>query len=443
MDAYDMKLRIKNSLFFLAIVSLLSSSQANSENLFDVFKNSLGSDPQFKSAGAQNRASQEQGPQARANLLPEASMSASKLYNSRDVRKSGSLTLGTTSFTNNTFSIDITQPIYRKDLLVNVDQTAVRIRQANAEYAFALQDLIIRVTEGYFEILSAMDQLEFAISERDATNQQLTQSQQRFEVGLIAITDVEEAKAGFDIANAGVIAAENAVDNASETLREITGQYYNSLSRLTTEAPLVKPKPARMEAWTEIALEQNLQLRAAREAADVARHGIKLQQAQHHPTLDLVASYTMSQTGGTSDTETSVIGLELNLPLFEGGEVISQTREARFLYQKALDDLEREQRAAQRAARNAYRGVVSGISRVQALQQAVVSTEAAYEAIQSGFQVGTRTSVDVLNAQRDRFEARRDHLQARYDYILEVLRLKQAAGTLNEDDLVEINNWLE
>ena len=370
-------------------------------------------------------------------------MSASKLYNSRDVRKSSSLTLGTTSFTNNTFSIDITQPIYRKDLLVNVDQTAVRIRQANAEYAFARQDLIIRVTEGYFEILSAVDQLEFAISERNATNQQLTQSQQRFEVGLIAITDVEEAKAGFDIANAGVIAAENAVDNASETLREITGQYYNSLSRLTPETPLVKPKPARMEAWTEIALEQNLQLRAAREAADVARHEIKLQQAQHHPTLDLVASYTMSQTGGTSDTETSVIGLELNLPLFEGGEVISQTRESRFLYQKALDDLEREQRAAQRAARNAYRGVVSGISRVQALQQAVVSTEAAYEAIQSGFQVGTRTSVDVLNAQRDRFEARRNHLQARYDYILEVLRLKQAAGTLNEDDLVEINNWLE
>ena len=191
---------------------------------------------------------------------------------------------------------------------------------------------------------------------------------------------------------------------------------------------------------------QNLQLTAALLATETAQIEIRRQEAQHVPTLDLVASHDVTQSGGRfgdTDIVTSSIGVQLNLPIYQGGEVLSRTRESRHLHQQSLDDLERQRRITQRQTRDAFRGVISGISRVQALMQAVVSTQAALEAIEAGFQVGTRTSVDVLNAQRDLFRAKRDFSESRYDYILDILRLKQAAGILSEDDLTEVNGWLE
>ena len=277
----------------------------------------------------------------------------------------------------------------------------------------------------------------------EAFEQQLAQSRQRFEVGLIAITDVEEAKAGFDLSRAQLIAAENALDIAQEALRETTGQYQERLAPLG-DVHLVMPEPQDIDKWTEIALERNLRLLAAGHDTETARREIERIQAGHSPVLDAVGSFGLndSYSGVLGATKRANVGLRLSLPLYSGGSVLSRTRESRHRYQRTVDLLERERRRAQRETRDAYLGVNSGISRVQALEQAVRSSETAAEAIEAGFQVGTRTSVDVLDAQRDLFRARRDLSEARYGYILNVLRLKRAAGILSEDDLQLISIWL-
>ena len=288
-----------------------------------------------------------------------------------------------------------------------------------------------------------------AQANKDAIARQLEEAETRFEVGLIAITDVEEAQARFDLANADVIQAENALDNAREALREVAGEYYGSISSLIDEVPLIVPEPDDIDAWTTIALEQNLQLRAAHEATLVARDEIRRVEAGHLPTLDLVGSHTRSDNRGSGgagfgvESWTSAIGVQLNLPIYQGGTVLSQTRESRHLYEQSVADLETVRRSTQRQAHDAFLGVKSGISRVRALKQALASTESALAAVQAGFDVGTRTSVDVLDAQSDLFEARRNYASARYAYILDILSLKQAAGTLSEDDLVQVNGWLQ
>lgn len=435
------------SLAGLLMLLAATGAPAQTVDLLGVFRAALDNDPQYLGAGAANRAAQELRSQALAPLLPDARVSASNFGNQQKIRQSGGIGgLGTQRFNSANFELSITQPLFRKDLLIQLEQADSRIEQADVEYAFALQDLMLRAAERYFGVLSAQDDLTFLVAERDANAQQLEQAQQRFEVGLIAITDVEEAQAGFDLANAEVIAADTALENTQEALREVTGHYLLDLAPLGPEFPLVRPDPENIDAWTETALKQNLQLLAARLAADTARREIRRQQAQHLPTLDVVARYDRAMSGGRfgdSDIQNSSIGLQLNVPIYQGGEILSLTREARYLHQQSLDEFERQRRVAQRLARDAYRGVISGIARVQALAQAVNSTEAALEAIEAGFQVGTRTSVDVLNAQRDLFRARRDFSQARYDYLLDILRLKQAAGTLSENDLAEINGWLE
>ena len=302
---------------------------------------------------------------------------------------------------------------------------------------------MVRVAERYFGVLEAEDELGFARATLEAFEQQLAQSRQRFEVGLIPITDVEEAKAGFDLSRAQLIAAENALDIAREALRETTGEYREKLAPLT-EMPLVTPKPEDIDKWTEIALDRNPRLLAAKHDTETARREIQRIQAGHSPTLDAVGSIGLNDSGSSpaGETKRANVGLRLNLPLYSGGSVLSRTRESRHRYQRTLDVLERERRRAQRETRDAYLGVESGISRVRALEQAVRSNRAAAEAVEAGFQVGTRTSVDVLDAQRELFRALRDLAEARYGYVLDVLRLKRAAGALSEDDLRLIAIWL-
>jgi len=260
---------------------------------------------------------------------------------------------------------------------------------------------------------------------------------------------VEEAQAGFDLATADVIAAENDLDNAREALREVAGLYTTDLASLGAAMPLVRPDPADINLWTETALRQNLQIMAARHASANAKEEIDRIESGHYPTLDLVGRTQFFNSDGgiggiatNNQTVDGRIGLELIVPIYEGGLVVSQTRESQHLYQRSLDDLERQRRAVQRQARAAYLNLESEISRVKALTQAVKSTVSAKEAIDAGFQVGTRTSVDVLNAERRVFEARRDLAFSRYDYIINRLALKQAAGTLSEADIERVNSWL-
>ena len=413
---------------------LAMSSAAPGENLFEVFEAALGSDPEFLATGADHRAAREIRPQALAGLLPSVRLSLDTQWNERQRRR---------DFRSDNLVLDVAHPLYRRDRQVELQQADSRIARADALYAAARQDLMVRVAERYFGVLEAEDELSFAQATLEAFEQQLAQSRQRFEVGLIAITDVEEAKAGFDLARAQLIAAENALDIAREALRETTGRYLERIAPLG-DMPLVMPEPADIDKWTQTALERNQRLLAARHDSETARREIERMEAGHSPTLDAVGSLGLndSESGMFGETRRANVGLRLNLPLYSGGSVVSRTRQSRHRYQRALNVLERERRRAQRETRDAYLGVDSGISRVHALEQAVRSSETAAEAIEAGFQVGTRTSVDVLDAQRDLFRARRDLSEARYSYMLNVLRLKRAAGTLAQDDLELISIWL-
>ena len=432
----------------LLLMGTHASVVSAATTLVDLFDVSLESDPEYQSAVAANLAAQELTPQARSFLLPNLSAGGAVRHNYADVRRSNGPT-GNTDWGDQQGDISLTQPVYHHDLWVQLEQADLRTKQANADFAFARQELMLRIAGRYFDVLRARDQLAFAQAALEAFGQQLKQAQQRFEVGLIAITDVEEAQAGFDLATADVIAAENDLDNAREALREVTGLYTTDLASLGDAMPLVSPDPADINQWTETALRQNLQIMAARHAAANAREEISRITSGHYPTLDLVgrAQYFNSDGGigsiaTNNQTVDGQIGLELNIPIYEGGLVTSQTRESRHLYQQSLDDLERQRRAVQRQARAAYQNLESDISRVKALTQAVKSTVSAKEAIDAGFQVGTRTSVDVLNAERRVFEARRDLAFSRYDYIINRLTLKQAAGTLSETDVELVNSWL-
>ena len=426
---------------------VLASQNAAAIGLRDIYALALDNDATYLAATAENRAAQELVPQAKARFLPNVGADATISGVRRDIFDTPNVTASEhDGFFSGSMSLSITQPIYRKDLLVQITQADTQTQQSNARFAGALHDLIFRVADRYFAVLGAVDSLEFANAEREAIEQQLTQSQQRFEVGLIAVTDVEEARAGRDLAVARVIAAETELDGTYEALREVTGRYLRALDPLGDSMTLVVPEPNNIDAWTETALEQNRELEATRLEVTRLRDDIRRVEAGHLPTVDIVGSsgYSWSSgpdSGNTKTLDTSV-GLRLSLPLYQGGLVLSKTRQSQHLHQQALENHERQRRATQRLARDSFRGVLSGISRVNALQQAVRSAESALEAIEAGFQVGTRTSVDVLNAQRELFSARRDFSSARYAYILNVLRLKQAAGTLAPEDLAEIDAWL-
>jgi outer membrane protein len=413
----------------------------NAENLDDIYLLAVKNDPQFLAAYATYQAELTSRPQARALLLPSANFSAEESDNSHD-----STITGKDDFRSSRYTLSISQPVFHYDYFVQFGQANESVKKATAEYSAAQQELILRVAQGYFDVLAATDTLEFAQSEKTAISRQLEQARKRFEVGLIAITDVHEARAAFDLAHAQEIAAENQVSSSREALGEITGQYHEQLLPLGEKLPLLTPEPANLESWTAVALKQNLQLRAAEYASNIAQGEIKRLRSGHFPTLDLVASRNHSDVGGgfgARVTDTDTVTLQFNLPLFQGGLVSYQVKEAVHLYKKTKENQEQQRRGTLRQTRDAYRGVLTDISRVKALKQATISTQSAVEATEAGFEVGTRTIVDVLVSQRELFRARRDYAQTRYDYIINTLRLKQAAGTLKPEDLEDINQWVQ
>ena len=438
------------------IIGLLVPVMSRAEDLVAIYQQAEVSDPQFKGVEAAHQATLEALPQARAGLLPQISISSNVAQNFQDFTREvtvldpnvGGPTAGGSGdadFLTYGYTLSITQPIYRHDRFVQLKQADSRIRQAEAEVGAARQDLMIRVAERYFEVLAAQDSLEFAQAEKKALERQLEQAKQRFEVGLIAITDVQEAQAGHDQAVAQAIQAANQLDNAREALREVTSAYPGELSKLRETIPLVAPEPPDIEQWTQKALQQNLNIFSARFAAETSRQEIERQRSGHLPTLDLVGSHGLRSSGSFDidlQTEDSIIGLELNVPIYEGGAVNSRTREAHHLHQQSMEQLEQTRRAAHRQTREAYLGVITGISRVKALRQAVVSSQTAVQATEAGFEVGTRTAVDVVATEREFFRAKRDYARARYDYTLSTLRLKQATGVLSLEDLTIVNGWL-
>jgi outer membrane protein len=443
-------MNIKHSNMKLSAISLAStlllSVNCMAADLLSAYKLAEKNDPVYLQAIASHRATLESRPQALAQLLPSVNLSAESTRLDQTISSGSPFGVsGGINFNRRGYSLSVSQPLFRRDRFIALKQADSEINQAEAELTEAQQDLIVRIAERYFNVLASIDNLEFAQTEVKSLSRQLEQANQRFEVGLSAITDVQEARAGYDLAVAQEIQALNAIDNAQEAMRELTGDYITVFDELGDGMSLVRPDPETIDSWTQLSLDQNPGVIAANYAAETSRKEIKRQSAGHYPTLDLVASQNYDSSGGrfgATKIHTSSIGLELNIPLYSGGLISSQTREAYENYNIAIHTLEQSKRSAQRLTREAYLGVISGISQVKALKQAVVSSETALEATEAGFEVGTRTAVDVVVSQRATSEARRDYSQTKYDYILNTLKLKQAAGTLSPDDLKFINAWL-
>lgn len=452
---------MKKSVLFALAGAFLLSGTVQAENLLQAFELALASDPQLREAEANRMAALEAKPQARAALLPQLNFTWDKTL-ANDSEGISSQPDGQGSFFETPFSRDregdsytlrLRQSVFRWDQWVALRQADARIAQAEVDYRAAVQDLMLRVAQRYFAVLASVDSLESTQATKEAVARQLEQAETRFEVGLIAVTDVREAQAAYDTAIADEIAAKRSLGTAKEELREVTGHFIDVLDAPAENLPMIPPEPRDSEAWVNTAMEQNLSLTSSRLAVDIAQEETGSRRAGHYPTLDLVV--TRNETSDVTDTFSTVsarglkddfsndsITLNLSVPIYSGGSVSSSVREAVHLERAAKERLERVARETQRVTRDSYEGVISEISRVAALNRALESSATALEATEAGFEVGTRTTVDVLNARRDQFNARTSYLRSRYDYILNVLSLQQAAGTLSTEDLQEVNRWL-
>ncbi len=425
------------------IVAVLGfSAVARAADLVDVYQLATHNDPQVRAAEALRFADLEAKSQSRAQLLPFVTFDAAydRIYDRPDGGSNSDYNVSTLSLT-------LVQPIYHREYFAQLRQADAIVGRADAEYSAAQQALMVRSAQAYFNVLAAQDVLEFARAEKDSIGRQLEQAKQRFDVGLIAITDVHVAQAAYDLATAREIEAANQRQSADEALFELTGEFIEEVDPLTREIPLVSPAPADVNEWVGTALEQNFTLLAARFNAEFAEEAVSVQRSGHYPSLDLVANVARNDVGSGAfnqrDGENAAIGLRLTVPLYQGGAVNSRSRQAGFELGIAREQLEAQRRATLRQTRDAYNAVTAAVNRVNALAQARVSARSALDATEAGMEVGTRTAVEVLTARTDLFRAESDYAQARYDYILNILLLKQAAGSLSRVDLEEINRWLE
>lgn len=433
----------------LAVLALANAfAAARGDDLLDVYRLALEGDPQLRQAEAALHAVEETKTQARAQLLPQLNASANLNRERQEITESRSIFFPpmTLFSTTKAYSLNLNQALYHRAYFTQLNQADAAIGQARAAYDAERQNLIVRAAQRYFNVLAAADDLEFARAEKESNQRLLEQTKQRFEVGLVAITDVHESQAAADLAAAREIAAETRLTVAREELRELTGRSPNELARPQQDIPLLKPEPADVEVWRDAAAQENLQLLAAQFAVKAARENVALQRAGHYPTLDATASYGYSDasTGlfGGSVSNNSLIGLQLNVPLYQGGGINARARESQFRLTQAQEALEQQRRTTDRQTRSAYLTVLDNIGGVQATKQALISAEKALEATQVGYDVGTRTLVDVVQTQRNLSDARRNYTRSRYDYILSTLQLKAAAGLLDVKDIEQVNGWL-
>lgn len=431
--------RFVTTLFFLASVSFA----AQADDLLYVYQLAKKNDAQFRAAQAEYSALQELKSQSIAGLLPTLTLSGNVTQNNeKTVTASGSTPY---NYNSNGYNLNLTQPLYRHANFIALDKADAQVAQAIVAFENSKQDLILRVASNYFAVLAAKDELSFALAERKAIDEQLLQTKQRFKVGLIAITDVHEAQARYDQAVASAITAQNKLAISLQTLREITAADHINIASLSNKHPLLKPNPANIRQWVNTALSQNALLKASKKNIEVARAEVSNQQSNHYPTLDLTAQHAYNDINGGSlgarERQDNTVALQLNIPLYQGGIVNSRTRAAAHRLTQAKELFEQQKRATERQTRNAYLSVIANISQTKALKQALASSAIALEATQAGFEVGTRTTVDVLNSQRELYRARKDYAQARYNYVLETLKLKYAAGTLSAMDIEKLNPW--
>jgi outer membrane protein len=441
---------LAGQLVISALTVLSLALPAEAADLLDAYHAAQSQDAVFAAARAAHQAGQEKLPQGRSLLLPSVNLSANSTANDGSIQyKGGALPFPSGSYNYNShgYGVNLVQPLYRQQNWVAYTEAGLQVAQADAQFRSAQQDLILRVAQAYFDVLMAQDAVQLAGAQKTAISEQLEQAKRNFEVGTATVTDTYEAQARYDSVNAQEIAARSNLEIKKRALQQLTNTMPDSLNPLGGQFKLDGPQPAEMEKWIADAQQHNLQLKAAQIAAELSDKEVARSRGGHYPTLDLVANYTQSYAnGGTlgvgSDDRNTSVGVQLNLPLYQGGALNSRLREAEANRDRARQELENARRNVELQTRQAYLGVVDGIAQVQALQQALKSSENVLDASKLGQEVGVRTNLDVLNAQQQLYATRRDLYQAEYNYLLSQLRLKAAAGTLAEEDLAAINQAL-
>lgn len=434
-----MSYRPSKPLRLLGPLLLLLPWGAHAIDLGETYRLAVNHDSQLQGTQAATMAVREQLNQADAALRPTINFLANLNQNHQETNGAGGDGYGS-----HDYAIVLNQPLYHRDIIIQSNEVNDYITQADAQLSAAEQGLMMRVASAYFDTLAALDGLQLAQAEKRAISQQLAQTQQRFDVGLSAITDVHEAQAGYDLILAQEIAAQVALDNSREALWELINEPVTVLKGLGEQIPLLPPEPANIDHWVDRALLNNPSLNAQRADSAAKNKAVERTDAARYPTLDLKAQYRAADSGAANGNETTsaYIGLQFNAPLYTGGYTASKTQQARYQQQQADHALESTRRATMLQTRSAYLGVTAGISLVKARHQALSSAETALKATQAGYEVGTRTTVDVLNAQREHYRALSNYARSRYDYLLATLRLKQAAGILTGTDLDQVNQML-
>jgi len=426
----------------IAALALVFSAGAHSANLTDSYQDALAYDAQYAAARASYRAGQEKLPQARAGLLPNVSGDA---YLRRSDIES-TLPGGDARFTSDGLSVSAAQPLFRWKNWVQYEQAKLQLKISESQLKLAEQDLILRVARAYFDVLQAQDNIAFIRSQKAAIAEQLASAKRNFEVGNATVTDTHEAQARYDLATAQEIAAQNEHEIRLRSLQRLVGKSPTPLAALGDKTKLKLPEPSGIDAWVNRASEQNLQTQIQRNLKLIADQEVERNRASGYPTLDAVASYTVSNNqnfGSTQvDSRTGVIGLALAVPIYQGGLLSSKVREAVANQEKARFDLDNALREAGLQASQAYLNVANGEAQVKALEQARISTQAQLDSTKLGLQVGVRTSLDVLNAQQQVLSAQRDLAAARYNFILSGLNLQAAVGELDGADLAEVDRYL-
>ncbi|MDY6842115.1 MAG: TolC family outer membrane protein [Pseudomonadota bacterium] len=424
------------------LITLLTAQPAFSLDLMESYEQALSYDSSIASALAQFKAQQAASDVSRSSLLPQVAAFAEGNHTDFDADNGPG-----DSYRALNYGVQLTQPVFRADNWFRFDASQFETKAAEARYNLAQQQLMLDVSMAYFDVLRAQDTVTTAKATETAIRRQYEQAQERFDVGLIAITAVYEARASYDDARSQRIAAENQLNVAKEQLARLTGQYPENMENLRQNFPLGRPEPMNPTAWEATALEQNWSIQAALYGLNVSEANLKVAKSGHLPTVDLEASYGETSYDGRrfaaqQEGSQAVIGLNLNLPLYMGGGTQAGVRQQRSLVTAAEQDLNTTQRDVRVNTRSLFLTVNNNIETANAFEQTIVSRRSALDATRAGYEVGTRNIVEVLDAERAYYVALRDYANARYDYVINTLQLKQAAGTLSPQDLLQLNNWL-
>lgn len=444
---------------FISIAMLGIGMPAGAVDLLETYHAAQGQDSVFAAARSSQQAGKEKLAQGRATLLPTVTFTANSTFNNNETQYNqavpSTVIQGTSRFINNGAAISLVMPLYRQNNWQVYSESELQVAQSEAQFKNAEQDLIIRSAQAYFDVLAAQDAVNLAEAQKTAIAEQLAQAKRNFEVGSATITDTLEAQARYDLTSSQAIAAQSNLEIKERSYQQLTNALPKNLKPVGASLKLEVPQPADAEKWVEQAQLGNLQLASAQVAAEIAGKEVTRNRGGHYPTLDLVGSYgknkitpvgdgTFGSGNNALDTDqtTSYVGVQLSIPLFQGGATQSRWREAEANRDRANAELESAHRNVDLQTRQAYTGVVNGMSQVMALEQALKSSEKLLEASKLGHEVGVRTNLDVLNAQQQLYSTRRDLYQAKYNYLISRLKLKAAVGSLAEDELVAVNKAL-